>query len=85
MKHAWRIAVALGAVFTLVLPGTSIAETRDGTVVDGTTGTPIANATVTLGGGAVVTDAQGKYSIAGGTARAGPRARLSSRDDRSRR
>lgn len=67
MKHAWRIAVALGAVFTLVLPGTSIAETRDGTVVDGTTGTPIANATLTLGAGTVVTDAQGKYSIAGGT------------------
>ncbi|MDP1752093.1 MAG: putative glycoside hydrolase [Reyranella sp.] len=67
MKHAWCIAVALGAAIALFLPATSFAETRDGTVVDAATSAPIANAIVTLGSDAVVTDAQGKYSIAGGT------------------
>lgn len=67
MKHAWRVAVVLGAAIALFLPAASFAGTRDGTVVDAATSAPIANAIITLGSDAVVTDAQGKYSIAGGT------------------
>lgn len=67
MKHAWSIATAILAALALVLPGMGFAETRDGTVVDATTGAPIAQAIVTLGSDAVSTDAQGKFSVAGGT------------------
>jgi len=67
MKHARSIATALATAIGLVLPGAGFAETRDGTVVDGTTGAPIAQAIVTLGSNAVSTDAQGRFSAAGGT------------------
>ena len=67
MKHAWSIATTLLAALALALPGSSFAETRDGTVVDATTGAPIAQAIVTQGSDAVSTDTQGKFSVAGGT------------------
>ena len=40
---------------------------REGTVVDGTTDSPLAGVTVTVGDKAVLTDAQGQFKVAGGT------------------
>ena len=40
---------------------------RDGTVVDGATGAPIAGATITAGEKVVLTDAQGRYTAPAGT------------------
>jgi hypothetical protein len=68
-ERGFRTAVVAFLLATLLsLPPGAQAETRDGTVIDAATGTPIANAIVTLGGDTSATDAQGKYAIAGGTA-----------------
>ena len=40
---------------------------RQGTVVDGATGTPLANVVVTVGDKVVLTDAQGQYKVAAGS------------------
>lgn len=57
-------ASCLAAAVLFSLP-VAHAETLSGTVVDGTTNAPIANAIVTVGKETVRTDAQGQYSIAG--------------------
>jgi hypothetical protein len=66
----------LAAVALLLLPGaTASAQVgeaareveREGTVIDGTTGTAIAGAVVTAGDKTVLTDAQGRYRAAAGT------------------
>lgn len=66
-RRLHALVAACLAVMPLFLPLVARAETWDGTIVDGTTGAPIANAIVTLGSDAVVSDAQGKYSVASGT------------------
>ena len=52
----------------LLLPLAAIAQEREGTVVDGATGKPIAGAIVTAGNHAMTTDAQGQFRAPDGTA-----------------
>jgi len=52
----------------LLLPAAAQAQEREITVVDGTTGKPLAGAIVTIGDKAVLTDAQGQYKIVDATA-----------------
>lgn len=60
-----RIRRSCCALVILLLLPAAHAETRGGTIVDGTTNAPIANAIVTVGKETVLSDAQGRYSIAG--------------------
>lgn len=53
----------LAAVALLFPTLAANAQDRQGIIVDATTNAPIANAIVTVGNRAVVTDAQGRYSI----------------------
>jgi hypothetical protein len=48
-------------------PAAETSSERQGTVVDGATGTPLANVVVTVGDKTVRTDAQGQYKVAAGT------------------
>ena len=60
------LAVVAAALF--LLPVAHAQETeREGTVVDGTSERPLAGVTVTVGDKAVLTDAQGKFKVAGGS------------------
>ena len=52
---------------TAARPASESSSDRQGTVVDGTTGAPIAGAIVTAGDKIVRTDAQGQYKVAAGT------------------
>ncbi len=58
---------------------------REGTIVDGATGTPIAGAIVTAGDKTVLTDAQGHYRALRQPAVAGPCRRLRPLDRRGKR
>ena len=60
------LAVVAAALFLLPVAHAQEAE-REGTVVDGTTERPLAGVTVTVGDKAVLTDAQGKFKVAGGS------------------
>jgi hypothetical protein len=67
------------------MPVAVLAEGREGVVVDGATGAPIAGAIVTAGGHTVLTDAQGQFRAPDGTAplavRAAGYARLSLKEE----
>jgi hypothetical protein len=52
---------------TAAQPASESSSERQGTVVDGATGTPLANVIVTVGDKTVRTDAQGQYKVAAGT------------------
>ena len=60
------LAVVAAVLFLLPVAHAQEAE-REGTVVDGTTNKPLAGVTVTVGDKAVLTDAQGKFKVAGGS------------------
>ena len=60
--------LAAVAAFLFLLPTAHAREAeREGTVIDGTTNTALAGAIVTVGDKAVLTDAQGRYEVAGGS------------------
>jgi hypothetical protein len=63
-----KLKVPLAALLILLLPLAAGAEERQGTVVDGATGKPIANAVVTAGDHTVLTDGQGQFRAPDGTA-----------------
>ena len=60
--------LAVVAAILFLLPAAHAQEAdRAGTVVDGTTNSPLAGVTVTVGDKAVLTDAQGQFKVAGGS------------------
>ncbi len=52
---------------TAAQPASESSSERQGTVVDGATGAPLANVIVTVGDKTVLTDAQGQYKVPAGT------------------
>jgi hypothetical protein len=62
-----NLKALLWALFML-LPLAAWAEDRQGSVVDGATGKPIAGAVITAGNNTVLTDAQGQFRAPDGTA-----------------
>ena len=56
------------AALLLLLPFAAAAQEREGTVLDGASGKPIAGAVVTAGGHAILTDERGKFRAPDGTA-----------------
>jgi hypothetical protein len=61
------LLAAVAAVLFLLPAAHAQEAERAGTVVDGTTNSPLAGVTVTVGDKAVLTDAQGQFKVAGGT------------------
>jgi hypothetical protein len=61
------LLAAVAAVLFLLPTAHAQEADREGTVVDGTTNSPLAGVTVTVGDKAVLTDAQGQFKVAGGS------------------